>query len=132
MRYFYVLLFSVILMACQRASEPDSESVQKEQLDPITKSSSDAEGKEQVGMKIITGTIQFKSFEGGFYALDADNGSKYTLRKLDREYQVQGLRVRVTGRVLDDVMTTTQYGDLLDVSKIVVLDDSAITRPADI
>ncbi|WP_051275237.1 hypothetical protein [Aestuariibacter salexigens] len=119
-------------MACQRASEPDSESVQKEQLDPITKSSSDAEGKEQVGMKIITGTIQFKSFEGGFYALDADNGSKYTLRKLDREYQVQGLRVRVTGRVLDDVMTTTQYGDLLDVSKIVVLDDSAITRPADI
>ena len=44
-----------------------------------------------------TGTIHYKSFEGGFYAIDADNGNAYDPTTLAPEFSKDGLRVHFEG-----------------------------------
>ncbi len=74
----------------------------------------------------LTGTIVYKEMEGGFYAFIAENGERYTLRKLDKKFHRNGLIVKVTGMPMPDVMTITQYGTVLQVKSVEILDASRV------
>ena len=74
----------------------------------------------------ISGTLIYKNLEGGFYGFDSDNGKKYTLRNLAPEFKKNGIKLQVSGRVRNDIMTFTQYGDVFDVENVNVLDESGI------
>lgn len=75
----------------------------------------------------ITGTIVYKNLEGGFYALMGAQGGRYTLKDLPDEFKQDGIVVTVTGILLHDAMTTTQFGTLMQVTEVTMAKDTKVT-----
>ncbi|MAX44317.1 MAG: hypothetical protein CL589_17050 [Alteromonadaceae bacterium] len=71
-----------------------------------------------------TGTIVYKNLEGGFFALHTHKGQKYTLKGLQPVYRRDGLIAEVSGVVDETAITFTQYGKLLVVKSVVIIDES--------
>lgn len=63
----------------------------------------------------ITGTVTWKPLETGFYAIDADDGKKYEPINLPDEFAIDGLKVRVTARKLDDMVSVNMYGRIIEI-----------------
>ncbi|WP_395342617.1 ribose-phosphate pyrophosphokinase [Ningiella sp. W23] len=82
--------------------------------------------KEASTMSTMQGSILWQDFEGGFFGFVAENGDKYTLHKLAREHRKHGLVVKVTGSIMHDMMTTTQFGQVFKVASIEVIDASKV------
>lgn len=76
---------------------------------------------------ILTGQILYKTFEGGFYGFEANDGQKYTPSGLSEEHRKHGLIVEMKVTPLTDRMTTTQFGTLVKVLEVKVLDASKVT-----
>ncbi|MCC2616024.1 hypothetical protein LJ739_07205 [Aestuariibacter halophilus] len=113
----YALLLSVLaLVACSGNTTPQAES--QPTPPPV-------EASEEAKMITVTGTIVFKNLEGGFIGFDANNGKKYMPRGLAKEHRKPGLVLEITGEVLD-VLTFQQYGEVLKVKDVKVIDDSKV------
>ena len=131
--------FALTLIACSSEEEkmdvtmankekqkhPKNASMPKELVaEPVTQAEAVKDNaKGEVTMK---GSIIYKDLEGGFYAFIAENGDRYTLHGLDKTYQKNGLVVEVKGTPKPDVMTFTQFGTVLQVSGVKVLDTSKV------
>ena len=76
------------------------------------------EGAEKGSVVIVTGAISYLDLEGGFYGIIADSGERYFPLNLDQQYQVNGLKVRVEGKIRKDIMTTTMWGAPLEILRI--------------
>jgi hypothetical protein len=74
--------------------------------------------KEKGSLVTMTGTIIYVELEGGFYGIIADSGERYFPINLDRQYQVNGLKVRIEGKIRKNVMTTTMWGTPFEILKI--------------
>lgn len=72
----------------------------------------------------FSGSVAYKSLERGFFAIDADDGRKFTPINLSKEFAVDGLRVQVTARVRNDVAGIQMYGTLIEIVAI-----SRLQRP---
>ena len=138
------LATSLLLCACSDNDEtPTSEQVDKEAMSAQeTQTSPDqempktliAEPVEQEAATesmeknevTLTGSIIYKDLEGGFFAFIAENGDRYTLHGLDESHQRNGLIVEVNGVTKPDVMTFTQFGTVLQVKEVKVLDSSKV------
>ncbi len=115
----------VTMVDKEKQMEAKTESMPKELVaEPVTQAEA-VEGivKGEVSMK---GSIIYKDLEGGFYAFIAENGDRYTLHGLDETYQKNGLVVEVEGTPKPDMMTFTQFGTVLQVSSVKVLDTSKV------
>ncbi|MCP4256763.1 MAG: hypothetical protein GY774_04450 [Planctomycetes bacterium] len=66
----------------------------------------------------IVGNVTYKNIEGGFYAIDGDNGSKYDPINLPEPFRKDGLRVKVTARRKMDAMSLHMYGAIIEVVNI--------------
>lgn len=66
----------------------------------------------------ITGTVVWKPLETGFFAIDADDGQGYEPINLPREYQKNGLRVRVTAVERKDMASINMYGKIIEIITI--------------
>ena len=109
----------------EKQMESKTESMPKELVaEPVTQAEAVEDSvKGEVSMK---GSIIYKDLEGGFYAFIAENGDRYTLHGLDETYQKNGLVVEVEGTPKPDMMTFTQFGTVLQVSSVKVLDTSKV------
>ena len=67
------------------------------------------------------GTVKYISLEGGFYAIYADDGRKFMPRKLGELHRRHGLVVYVRGKILKDMVTFQQHGQVLDISSIEII-----------
>ena len=65
----------------------------------------------------FTGTVKYFNLEGGFYGIVSDENKGYLPNNLQNEYKVDGLRVKVSGKVLD-VMTTQMWGTPISITGI--------------
>ena len=120
MGIFRTLLLT-IAMACGLIACADSK-----ESSPVNK---DNEPTASPASAVYTGTIVYKTFEGGFFAFISTDNKRYTLRHLPESYRLDGLIVEITGSVNKDIITTTQFGDLLEVDAVKVLDDSHARPP---
>ena len=77
---------------------------------------------------ILTGSIIFKELEGGFYAFIAESGDRYTLHNLEEQFQQNGLIAKVTGVPKPKMMTFTQFGTVLQVTSVEIIDSSKVTN----
>ena len=66
----------------------------------------------------IVGTVTYKNIEGGFYAIDGDNGRKYDPINLPESFRKDGLKVKVTARLKKDAMSFHMYGAIIEVVNI--------------
>ena len=74
----------------------------------------------------ITGTMVYKEFEGGFFGFISADGKKYTLSGLDNQYKQNGLIIEVEMTKIEGAMTITQFGDLMQVHSVNIIDDSKV------
>ena len=66
----------------------------------------------------IVGTVKYKNIEGGFYAIDGDDGSRYDPISLPEAFRKDGLEVKVTARRRVDAMSFHMYGSIIEVVNI--------------
>jgi len=66
----------------------------------------------------ITGTVVWKPLEGGFFAIDADDGKGYEPVNLPREYRISGRRVRITAVERNDMASKNMYGRIIEIITI--------------
>ena len=66
-----------------------------------------------------TGTVQFLTLEGGFWAIQADTGMTYEPRStLATEFQRNGLRVRFEAKILGDAGGIHMAGPIVEIVQI--------------
>jgi hypothetical protein len=70
------------------------------------------------GTVSFTGTVSYKNLEGGFYAIDADDGQKYMPINLPKEFAVDGLRVQVSARPKAEMVGIQMYGIMAEIVEI--------------
>ena len=68
----------------------------------------------------IQGTVVRKDLEGGFYAIEGDDGRTYDPINLPEFFKKNGLRVRVTARYKNDVVGIHMAGDIVEIVDISV------------
>ena len=66
----------------------------------------------------IQGTVAYKNIEGGFFAIDADDGKKYDPINLAEQFRKDGLKVKVTARLKPDAFSFHMYGSIIEVVNI--------------
>ena len=119
-------LLLTIAMAYGLTACADSKETSPVKQDPV---SQDHKPATSAASAVYTGTIVYKTFEGGFFALISTDNKRFTLRHLPEDYRLDGLIVEITGSVNKNIITTTQFGDLLEVDAVKVLDDSRARPP---
>lgn len=122
MKLILILLISTLLMGCSGTNTSTTNETAKSQPDELTEKAD----KEDSEMITVTGTIHFKSIEGGFFALDGHNGEKYMPHGMDKSLLKDGMVVEVKGVILKDMMTFQQYGEVLKVTESKMIDDSKV------
>ena len=65
-----------------------------------------------------TGTVRFFPQEGGFFAINSDDGKTYDPINLDVKHQNDGLRVRFKARLRGDIMGTHMVGPIVEILTI--------------
>lgn len=122
---FLTVLFAT-LFGCNETAESNDNKPEITELQSV-------KTMEEKAMTItVTGMIEFKPLEGGFYAFIADDGRKFTPSPLPKEYQRHGLRLTIVGTPKPEVRTITQFGTVLAITEIKDVDTSgAVATPTD-
>ncbi len=102
MKYLVIMLSVLALAACQQ-TEPEK--------------NTSATIKEQ-NTTMITVTVKYLEFEGGFYGLVTQDGKKLLPMNLAPEYRKAGTVIKVSGKQLTDVMTIQQWGTPYQISEV--------------
>jgi len=68
----------------------------------------------------IVGNVTYKTIEGGFYAIEGDDGKKYDPINLPESFKKHGLKVKVTARLKKDAMGFHMYGAIIEIVNIAV------------
>lgn len=65
-----------------------------------------------------TGTVEWFSLEGGFFALRGDDGKVYDPINLPATYRSAGMRVRFEAKIRSDVGSFHMVGEIVEVLQI--------------
>lgn len=117
------------LVGCNNNSSKNSEKTKpspelKTQLVANNNSEKQHKGEEVMPLIKIRGTVKYLNLEGGFYAIYADDGAKYTPFNLAKEYRIAGLVVEIEGRLMDDMLSIQQHGEMLKIESVKIIDAS--------
>lgn len=126
-----ILVSIIVLMglsACEiKNDETSSIQLGKNQM-PMVVAKSNVNNKKSDQQMTITGQILYQAIEGGFFGFIANNGDKYTPRGLDNKYRQNGLIVELKAELIPDIVTTTQFGKVIKVLEIKVIDSSKVSE----
>ncbi len=67
----------------------------------------------------LHGTVVYKDIEGGFFAIDGDDGKTYDPINLPDSFKKDGLKVNITARFRKDVGGIHMVGDIIQIVNIV-------------
>jgi hypothetical protein len=68
---------------------------------------------------VTTGTVVRVELEGGFYGIKLDNGRRFDPgNSLPEKFRKPNLRVRIEGKVLQDVPTFRMWGEVIEIRKV--------------
>lgn len=66
----------------------------------------------------MSGTVQYQTLEGGFWAIRGDDGRNYDPTNLSPAFQRENLRVSMVARVRDDLVSIHMWGHIVDIISI--------------
>lgn len=128
------LAASLSVVACSNDEEKGTSTVTEKNESEVTQASNlpsslvadpvtqlEAKENSEKHEVTLTGTILYKDLEGGFYAFITENGKHYTPHGLDETYRKNGLLVEIKGITKPNIMTTTQFGTVLQVTSVKVI-----------
>ena len=67
---------------------------------------------------MIRGTVKYIDVEGGFYGLVGDDGTHYDPMCLSEAFRHDGLRVKFTGKVREDLCNFHMWGWIFEIDRI--------------
>lgn len=70
----------------------------------------------------LTGKVVFKPIEGGFYAIDGDDGQHYLPLNLPEEARKGGIKVTFTAQIKKNVVTIYNYGIPIEIISLDITD----------
>ena len=73
----------------------------------------------------LQGAVVHKDLEGGFFAIDGDDGRTYDPVNLPESFKKNGMRVKATVRVKKNVGSIHMVGETVEIVNIVELDSQA-------
>lgn len=111
-----------LIVACQAESNTPSQT-QNAANQASEDMNTQASEKETIR---FTAEVVFKNLEGGFFALIAKDGSKYQPMGLAQEFRRHGLIVEVEAEKVTDMVTYQQFGTLVRILNISILDESGV------
>jgi len=117
---FLILISVVALVSCKdkRSSSNDIQNAEPNISESNEPPSPESTLTPPADSFEIVGTVTYRNIEGGFYAIDGDNGSKYDPINLPESFRKDGLRVKVTARLRMDAMSLHMYGAIVEVVNI--------------
>ncbi len=69
----------------------------------------------------IEGTIKYVPLEGGFYGIIGDDGEYYDPTNLLKKFQKDGLRVKITAKLKEDMASIHMWGKVIEILEITLL-----------
>lgn len=66
----------------------------------------------------IIGIVKHINLEGGFFAIEADDGNKYNPIALPTEFKKDGIKVKIVARLKGDIASTRMYGKIIEIVSI--------------
>ena len=115
-----ILIFVVVLVGCKGKAET-SEDIQNAEP-KVSESNAVPSSKNtpllHADLIEIVGSVTYKGIEGGFYAIDGDDGRKYDPINLPESFKKDGLKVKITARLKKDAMSFHMYGAIIEVVNI--------------
>ncbi len=63
----------------------------------------------------ITGKSRYVDLEGGFWAIESNDGQKYTPINMPEQLKTNGATVRVRAKVLRGAMSISMYGEAIRI-----------------
>jgi hypothetical protein len=131
-----LVLLCTTLSACNaektdKVENIDAVNTQKQAKVPELKMVNDMQEVDSAASNEITlkGQVLFQEMEGGFFGFIDDKGKKYTPVGMNKDYLRHGLVIELSGTLLPNMITITQFGEVIKVSKVVILDESKALKP---
>jgi hypothetical protein len=108
------ILLSIIFLLVTSGCSPVSEDIMKT---PVKSLNDTATVKTQanVWQKV---TVNYYSFEGGFYGLVTSTGSKLLPMNLAKKFKVPGTVLKIKGEMIEDMITIQQWGKPYKISDV--------------
>ena len=72
----------------------------------------------QAPLTTVTGTVVFRENNGGFFGVLTDNGGQLEPMALDPQYQQDGVRIKLMGRVDNAQLGKHGWGNAVSVDKV--------------
>jgi len=66
----------------------------------------------------IVGTVRHREVEGGFYAIDGEDGTSYDPSNLPAAFQKEGMKVEADARRRDDMAGIHMSGPIVQIVRI--------------
>ncbi|WOH36941.1 hypothetical protein RI844_16440 [Thalassotalea fonticola] len=90
--------------------------------------------KAPVHTEWYVGTLKYYNLEGGFFGFIGDNGERFLPLNLDKKYQQNGARIKMLGKVDNDIMTIQQWGQPFRVEQVEIIKagNKSTVNPEDI
>ncbi len=66
----------------------------------------------------IRGTVVHKDVEGGFFAIESDDGRVYDPVNLPDRFKKHGLKVKVSAKLRNDMGSIHMVGDIIEIVEI--------------
>jgi hypothetical protein len=126
-----IILFMVLTMSLSACAANLKTEALSDNNTPVnvngTQMLSEAKSEQaEANIMTLTGQIKYQKIEGGFYGFIANNGDKYMPSGLKSEYRLNGLIVELKVEAIEGMVTTQQFGKLVKVLEIKVLDASKV------
>jgi hypothetical protein len=72
----------------------------------------------------VTGTVEHVELEGGFWGITGDDGKRYDVVNLPKEFRKQGLGVKFVGRIRSGQVSIHMWGVMVEVISIERIGDT--------
>jgi len=112
------IIFLLTLAYCREEGTQKEGSETKTEKTIKENSKEEEKPSEDSGIIILTGTVVFNDFEGGFYGIVGDDGKNYEPTNLSEEYKKDGLKVSFKAKLHEDWASISMWGTIIEITSI--------------
>lgn len=84
----------------------------------LEQSASNLDQERESDLIEIIGTVKHINLEGGFFAIETDDGNKYNPIALPTQFKKDGVKVKVVARLKGDIASIRMYGKIIEIVSI--------------
>jgi hypothetical protein len=120
-----LLLLTAVLSGCSSENTDKTENTPEENVIEQTLSNGMQKSPSDTAeLLVLKGQVLFQQMEGGFFGFIDEDGNKYTPIGMNKTDLRHGLVIQLRGKLLPNVLTSTQFGEVINVESVVILDES--------